>query len=317
MTDLRNPIYSNEEKAREHLEAIRWPDGAYCPICGVTGDRVTKLQGQSTRPGVYKCKDCRKPFSVTVGTVFERSHIPLTKWLLATELLSASKKGMSAHQLHRMLGITYKSAWFMAHRIREAMRPVGAPPLGGEGKIVEADEMSVGSRVGTPRGTSTFKSGKGWVRNRTRPNQQKIVALVERDGRARSFHVAKIDHKNVRDALVRNASRDSHLMTDEASVYKSIGEEFASHETVTHSEYEYARGDVHTNTVEGFFSIFRRGLIGTYQHVSEAHLQRYLHEFDFRYSNRAALGTNDTQRAAKILEGIKEKLLTYRRTNEA
>jgi transposase-like protein len=314
--NLKSKIYTDETAARKHLERLQWPGGKpICPHCG-TVDAATKLKGKSTRTGVYWCNACQKPFSVTVGTLFERSHIPLNKWLLAVELLCSSKKGFSSHQLHRMLGVTYKTAWFMSHRIREAMRPVGEPPLGGEGKIIEADEVYTGHRKGKPRGPAKFKSGEGWTRKRAKPNQRKIVALVERDGRARSFHVKNVNHKTVRDILVRNADRKSHLMTDEAPVYKSTGEEFASHESVEHGAYEYVRGDVHTNTIEGFFSIFRRGLIGTFQHMSEQHLQRYLQEFDFRYSNRAALGVDDNARAIKVLEGIKEKRLTYRRTHK-
>ena len=306
MIDLTNPIYTNEDAAREHLESLQWPDGPVCPHCG-SFEKITALKGKSTRPGVYKCNNCRKPFSVTVGTLFERSHIPLTKWLLATHLLTASKKGMSAHQLHRMLGVTYKTAWFMAHRIRESMRPAGddAGPLGGNNKVIEADETYVGGKAKN----RAFKEP---------PKKEAVISLVERDGRVRSTHVANVTAKNVRKVITTQASRDSYLMTDESSVYKRLGREFAGHGSVNHSIDEYVRGGFwHTNTVENYFSILKRGIIGTYHHVSEAHLKRYLGEFDFRYNERAGLGVDDATRAAKALKGIKGKRLTYRRTDEA
>jgi hypothetical protein len=253
-----------------------------------------------------------------VGTVFERSHIPLNKWLLAAFLISASKKGISAHQMHRMLGITYKSAWFMMHRLREAMAPSGKPgPLGGEGKVVEADETYIGKRDGKPSKPDSFVSGFGWISHPKIDTQRKIVALVERGGAARSFVVSSVDKKTVRKILFTNADRKSVLMTDEANVYSNVGAHFADHWTVNHTNYEYARGQATTNTVEGYFSIFKRGMKGVYQHCSEAHLHRYLAEFDFRYSNRAALEIDDKERAKKALKGIVGKRLTHRRIDEA
>lgn len=307
MLDLQNPIYTDENAARKHLESLLWPDGPVCPHCGCV-ENITKLKGKSTRPGVYKCNDCRKPFSVTVGTVFERSKVPLTKWLLATHLLTSSKKGISSHQLHRMLGVTYKTAWFMTHRIREAMRPSDTASdggLGGENKVVEADETYVG--------------GKGKNRAyKPAPKKEAVVALVERDGRVRSFHVANVTAKNVREVLVTQADRKSYLMTDESMVYLSVGREFGGHGTVNHSIDEYVRGGFwHTNTVENYFSIFKRGINGVYQHVSPAHLKRYLGEFDFRYNERSGLGVEDAERAAKAIKGATGKRLTYRRTDEA
>ncbi|MBO9424394.1 IS1595 family transposase [Labrenzia sp. R4_1] len=327
MFDLTNEIYQDANKAREHLEAIHWPDGPVCPHCGnVDQKRIKKLQGKSTRPGVFKCNECRKPFSVTVGTVFERSKIPLNKWVLATHLMAASKKGMSAHQLHRMLAVTYKTAWFMAHRIREAMKEdvKSAGPMGGEGKTVEADEMYHGKRetprvYARPRARKNFKpikSGKsGGAQKRV------IVGLVERGGKARTFHVNNATKASVRDALTRNVSRDTTLYTDESRLYKDVGAEYAEHKSVKHSAKEYARreGDkvIHTNTIEGVFSIFKRGMVGVYQHCGEAHLHRYLAEFDFRYNRRAALKISDAERAQDLLRMTRGKRLTYRRIDEA
>ena len=299
MFDLTNPVYSDATKARLHLEALHWPNGPVCPKCGET-ERVKRLEGKSTRPGVVMCNPCRKPFTVTVGTIFEDSKIPLNKWLLAFRLLAGSKKGMSAHQLHRSLGITYKSAWFMAHRIREAMDGAdGDGPLGGPDAVVEADETYVG--------------GKSRNRAFRKPAPKKaVVALVERDGRARSFHVANVNAKHLRSLIVTNVSRDSHLMTDESTVYSRGGREFHGHSTVNHSAKEYVTtgGFKHSNTAENFFSIFKRGVIGTYHHMSEAHLGRYCAEFDLRYNTRSM---NDGERAALILKGSVGRRLTYRR----
>lgn len=304
MTNLTDPIYTDQTKAREHLEAVRWPDGPYCPHCG-EAEAITKLKGKSHRPGVYKCRSCRKPFSVTVGTVFERSKIPLNKWLLATELITASKKGMSAHQMHRMLGVTYKTAWFMAHRIREAMRELNPSPLGGQNKTVEADESYVGGKAAN----RAFKEP---------PKKEAVFALVERDGRMRSFHVPEVNAKTLRPILVTQIERNSYLMTDEAPAFVSVGREYAGHGTVNHSVKEYVRGSFwHTNTVENYFSIMKRGITGVYHHVSQQHLRRYLGEFDFRYNERASLGVTDTERRDKALKGIAGKRLTYRRPDAA
>lgn len=301
--DITNPIYSDAAKAREHLEALHWPNGPVCAHCG-RSDCITKLEGKSTRPGVYKCNACRKPFTVTVGTIFEDSKIPLNKWLLAFRLMAGSKKGMSAHQLHRSLGITYKSAWFMAHRIREAMDGAGDGdgPLGGQNEVVEADETYVG--------------GKARNRATRAPAAKKaVVALVERDGRARSFHVANVNAKTLRPLIVTNVDRKSHLMTDEAPVYTRVGREFSGHSVVNHSASEYVTlgGFRHSNTAENFFSIFKRGVIGTYHHMSEAHLGRYCREFDFRYNTRKI---TDAERTEIALVGAIGKRLTYRRTDK-
>ena len=256
---IENPIFKSPEKARSWLENLLWADGRACGYCG-TVDESTELPA---RPGYYQCNACRKQFTVMVGTVFERSHIPLNKWLLAAFILTASKKGVSAHQMHRMLGITYKSAWFMMHRLREAMKPSGkSGPLGGEGKVIEADETYMGKRDGKPSKPDSFVSGFGWVKHPKIETQRKIVALVERGGAARSFVVTNVDKQTVRKVLFTNADRKSRLMTDEASIYPSVGAHFADHQTVNHSKYEYARGDATTNTVEGYFSIFKRGMKG-------------------------------------------------------
>lgn len=297
MFDLTNPIFTDPDKAREHLERINWPEGPFCPHCGEC-ENVHRLKGKSTRPGLIQCNSCLKNFTVTVGTVFERSKIALNKWMVATYLLSSSKKGMSAHQLHRMLGVTYKTAWFMAHRIREAMAQ-SSGPLGGPDKVVEADETYVG--------------GKARNRATRKPAPKKaVVALVERDGHARSFHVANVNTKDVRGLVVTNINRALHLMTDESAIYVRMGREFNGHSVVNHSAKEYVTtgGFKHSNTAENFFSIFKRGVIGTYHHMSEAHLGRYCAEFDFRYNTRAI---SDGERADVALKGIVGKRLTYRR----
>lgn len=297
MFDLTNPIYSDPNKAREHLESLHWPNGPVCPKCGET-ERVKRLAGKSTRPGVVMCNACRKPFTVTVGTVFEDSKIGLNKWLLGFRLMAGSKKGISAHQLHRSLGITYKSAWFMAHRIREAMNMEPEGPMGGPNTVVEADETYVG--------------GKAKNRATRAPAPKKaVVALVERDGHARSFHVANVTGKELRGLIVTNIDRASHLMTDEAPVYTRVGREFAGHSVVNHSAKEYVTtgGFKHSNTAENFFSIFKRGVIGTYHHMSEAHLHRYCAEFDFRYNTRSE---SDAERTDTAMKGARGKRLMYR-----
>ncbi len=300
--DLTAKIFQDADAAREHLEALRWPSGAVCPHCGCLG--ATELKGSKHRAGVYQCNECREQFTVTVGTVFERSKISLNKWLLATHLLCASKKGMSAHQIGRMLGVTYKTAWFMCHRIREAMNGEGfSGPMGGQNKVVEVDETYVG--------------GKAKNRAHREPAPKKaVVALVERDGAVKSFHVANVTGATLRPIIVKHVSRKSMLMTDEAAVYTKIGQEFANHGTVNHSAGEYTRKGhfYHSNTVENFFSIFKRGVIGTYHHLSEAHIGRYCAEFDFRYNTRKE---NDVVRTEIALRGIAGKRLTYRRAGEA
>jgi hypothetical protein len=310
---LENKIFADAAKARVWLENLLWADGRACGYCGVV-DESTELPA---RPGYYQCNACRKQFTVMVGTVFERSHISLNKWLMAAFLLSASKKGISAHQMHRMLGITYKSAWFMMHRLRETMAPAKPGPMGGEGKVIEADETYMGKRGGKKSKPDTLVSGFGWIKHPRVETQRKIVALVERGGPVRSFVVNSVNKKTVSKILFTNADRKSTLMTDEAAFYQAPGAHFADHQAVNHSQYEYARGAASTNTIEGVFSIFKRGMVGTYQHCGEQHLQRYLAEFDFRYNNRASLEIDDQQRAKNALRGIVGKRLTYRRTNEA
>ena len=306
--DLQAKAFTDNDVAREAIEALMWPNGPVCPHCGCTG-KIGKVDGKSARPGLYYCGDCKKQFTVTVGTIFERSKVPLSKWWMAIHLMASSKKGMSAHQLHRMLGVAYQTAWFMEHRIREAMRDGALSPMGGDGGVVEIDETYIGRKDG-------FEVKQGaWHKNT-------ILTLVERDGRARSFHVDNATKENIVPIIRENIDRESHVMTDEASRYSKIGSEFAKHDVVDHSRKEYGYTDretgakINTNTIEGYYSIFKRGMKGVYQHCGEKHLHRYLAEFDFRYSNRMKLGVNDAARAAKIVEGAKGKRLQYRRPNE-
>ncbi|HXW72639.1 MAG TPA: IS1595 family transposase [Methylocella sp.] len=297
--DLTNPIFHDDEKAREHLEAILWPEGPVCPRCGVIGDRITKLQGKSTRPGVYKCKECRKPFTVTVGTVMERSKIPLSKWVLAAQLMASSKKGMSALQLQRMLGTNYETAWFLFHRLREAANGLLPGPIGGSGKIVESDETVIGGKA------------KNRAYAKKEPKKHTVMTLVERDGKSRSFHVANVKAKTLREKIVTTVSRKSHLMTDELTSYESIGREFENHSTVNHSADEYVRlgGFVHVNTAECRFSLMKRAVFGTHHAISEAHLPRYLVEWDFKWNTRTI---SDAERAEELLRGAQGKRLLYR-----
>jgi transposase-like protein len=296
---LEAKAFQDEAAAYAWVETRVWPDGPICPHCGGT-DRIGKLQGKSTRVGVYKCYQCRKPFTVKVGTVFEDSHVPMRFWLQAMYLLCSSKKGISSNQLHRTLGVTLKTAWFMSHRIREAMRVVGMEPLGGAGKTVEADETFIGRIEGQP------KAKAGWG------HKNVVLTLVERGGSARSFHVDSTTVAQIAPIVRANVAKETALMTDEGRQYLEVGGEFASHETVNHGEDEYVRGLVHTNTVEGFYSVFKRGMKGVYQHCKEKHLHRYLAEFDFRYSNRVRLGVDDIERTERALKGIVGKRLTYR-----
>src|SRR6266480_4194584 len=306
------PHFQNDEAARAMLESILWPDGPVCPHCGVVNHSY-----KTKRPGVFRCaeKICRKDFSVTMKTVMERSHIALHKWLQAFHLMASSKKGVSAHQLHRTLDIGYKAAWFMSHRIREAMRDAGTlGPLGGEGKIVEADETYHGK---TEQPTvSPQRKGRPYKTNRGPRNKRPIVALVERGGRVRTFHVAVADQETVEKIVRENVARESRLHTDESKLYFNASSMFAAHETVTHSHDEYVRYEdgraIHTNSAEGYFSIFKRGMRGIYQHCAEKHLHRYLAEFDFRYNHRIKLGYNDGERAVLAVKGATGKRLTYR-----
>ena len=296
MSAMNAPHFHDDTKAREFLESVRWPDGPVCPHCGSIDKGHYRLQGKGHRPGLLMCRDCREQFSVTVGTVFERSKIPLSKWLMAAYLMASSKKGISAHQLHRSLGVTYKTAWFLAHRIRVAMAPsADVGPLGGEGKTVEADETYLA------KSPKTRKSAP----KHAEPAPQ-VLSVVERGGNIRSMY---LDDKNIRGALVQHLHDDSRLVTDGSNVYKA---QILKHESVDHSKFEWSRGDVHTNTLENFFSIFKRGLVGVYQHMDKKHLDRYLAEFDFRRNTRAKLGVSDTQRTALVLKGIEGKRLTYR-----
>jgi len=310
--DLTNRIYKDEEAARKHFEAIRWPDGPECPFCGSVDD-ATELKGKSTRPGLYKCHGCQKPFTATIGTLYERSHIALHKWLLATHLLTASKKGMSAHQLWRMLGFgSYRTAWFMAHRIREGMREAKIDkPLGGKGKTVEADETFVGGLEKNKHRSKRKHAGTGGV------GKEAVFSLVERGGSVRSHHVPAVNAKTLWPILVLQVDRGSFLMTDEAAPSKMMGKEFGRHQSVNHHIGEYVRGEAHTNTIEGYFSILKRGINGVYHHVSQQHLKRYLAEFDFRYNGRSALGVEDTKRARKAVKGVEGKRLTYRPADKA
>jgi transposase-like protein len=300
MSTLSKMPFHDEAKAFEYLEKTLWPDGPVCPHCGAVGT-ATKLQGKATRTGVWKCneKECRKQFTVKVGTVFEHGRIPLNKMLQAVYLLCCSKKGCSSHQLHRILGITYKSAWFLSHRIREAMRTGALGPMGGPGGVVEVDETYIGKLDGQPdvRG--------GYDKNI-------VLTLVERGGEARSFHIDTASVAQIAPIVRKNIRKESRLMSDEARPYQRIGKLYAEHGRVEHGAFEWARGDWHTNTVEGYYSIFKRGMKGVYQHCSEKHLHRYLAEFDFRYSNRVKLGVNDEARTGRALKGISGKRLTYR-----
>jgi transposase-like protein len=301
--------FHSEAAAYAWVESVLWPDGPVCPRCK-SSDRIGKLRGKSTRVGVYKCYVCRKPFTVKVGTVFEDSHVPMRYWLQAMYMLCCSKKGISSHQLQRMLGVDIKTAWFMSHRIREAMRVVGMEPMGGAGEIVEIDETSSGKQDGVPK---RYTPHSYQFRNM-------VMTLVQRGGSARSFHVDSNSIADLWPIIRANVSPDTTIMTDEASWYKNLNADgrFAMHGTVKHSEDEWARYSktepyvIHTNTVEGFYSVFKRGMKGVYQHCSEKHLHRYLAEFDFRYSNRVRLGVDDVERTRRALRGIVGKRLTYR-----
>jgi transposase-like protein len=305
--DLTTPAFTDEDKAREFLEASRWPDGPVCPFCGQL-DTVSELGGKSMGPGWFHCSGCREKFTVRVGTLYERSHIPLHKWLLATHLIVSSKKGMSALQLSRMLGITYKSAWFMCHRIREAMTPKTRGPLGGEGKIVEADETYMG---GKEKNKHVSKRKKGNIGGQ---GKHVIFALVERDGHSHSFRVANVSGDDLRPLIVTHVSRTSALMTDQGGQYFHVGKEFNRHETVNHGADEYVRGDAHTNTAECRFSLMKGAVFGAHHSISEAHLHRYMKEWDFKWNTRKM---KDVERAAIALKGIEGKRLTYRRPDEA
>jgi len=297
---LSKKHFHNEKEAFAYVERRVWPNGPVCPHCGGV-ERISKMQGKSTRLGLYKCYQCRKPFTVRMGTIFESSKVPLHIWLQAMYLVAGSKKGISSHQLARTLGLTVKSAWFLSHRIREAMREGDLAPFGEGGGAVEVDETYIGRKKGKPiRGAYHYKMA--------------VLGLVDRNsGKMRLFHVEKASGANIQPIVLENLSREARLMTDENYMYRRIGREFAEHGSVMHFNKEYVRGDITTNTVEGAFSIFKRGMRGVYQHCAEKHLHRYLAEFEFRYSHRQALGVDDTARADKLLCGIVGKRLTYER----
>lgn len=301
---LSAPWFHDEEAAYRKLESILWPNGPRCPRCA-GHERITRIRGG--RVGLWRCGPCKRQFRVTVGTVFESAHVPLNLWFQAMHLLCSSKKGMSSHQIHRVLGVTYKTAWFMTMRIREAMAPHPEllSALGGEGKFVEADETFVGGKA------------KNRAYAKTLPPHEVVMSLVERGGKVRSRHVPDVTAKTLKPIVVEAIAKETNLRTDQAPVYAEIGKGFASHETVNHSIKEYVRGDAHTNTIEGYFSIFKRGVYGVYHHVSEWHLKRYLAEFDFRYNQRSMLGVNDIMRTEQAFHGIVGKRLTYRSVDKA
>jgi len=303
--------FANEEAAIAHIETRLWPDGPICPHCG-TVDQATRMKGKTTRPGLWNCRACRKPFTVRMGTVFESSHIPLHIWLQTIYLFCSSKKGIATRQLHRTFGGSLKTAWFLGHRVREAMTvlkiedtsPIGGDQLGGKNQVVEADETYVGGKAANRKGKI--------------PPKAPVLSLVERDGRVRSFHVPNVTAQTLKPIIVSYVNKATYLMTDESPVYWSIGREFSGHGAVNHSAQEYVRAAFwHTNTVENFFSIFKRGIYGCYFHVSETHLHRYAAEFDFRHNNRIALGIDDQARSDRLLSGVKGKRLTYRTTGLA
>ncbi len=298
-SNLSRKHFHDEDEAFAYVEARVWPEGPVCPHCGGV-ERISKMQGQSTRKGLYKCYQCRKPFTVRMGTIFESSKVALHIWLQAMYLVAGSKKGISSHQLARTLGLTVKTAWFLSHRIREAMREGDLAPFGQGGGAVEVDETYIGRKAGrsVPKG--------GWGHKMT------VLGLIDRNsGKSRFFHVD--GGKEIQGIVLANLSREARLMTDEHVMYRRIGREFAEHGAVNHQRDEYVRGDVTTNTIEGAFSIFKRGMRGVYQHCAEKHLHRYLAEFEFRYSHREANGVDDKARADRILSGIVGKRLTYER----
>ena len=298
MSILSAPHFHNEEAAYAFVEARVWPNGRVCPHCGVV-DRSSKMKGKSTRIGAYKCYACRKPFTVKVGTIFESSHVKMHLWLQAIFLMCSSKKGISSNQLHRTLGVTLKTAWFMSHRIREAMRSYDTTKAGGSGGMVEVDETFIGKK-------------KGEDTRHGYEHKMKVLSLIDRDtGKARSMVMDKLNTKTVGHVVRANVAKEAQLMTDEARHYVLVGREYADHQVVRHSIGEYGRGKHHTNTIEGYFSVFKRGMKGTYQHCAEKHLHRYLAEFDFRYNERVALGVGDVERAEKALMGIVGRRLTY------
>ncbi len=308
---FQDPMFHDEDRAREALEAELWPDGPVCRHCGNSDPgKIAKVEGKkrSHRPGLYYCNECKSQFTVTVGTVLERSKIPLTKWLMAAHMFNSGKNGVSAHEIHRTLKVTYKTAWFMMHRLREAMNELNSTPMGGKGRSVQADETYYGN---------TSRRAKGYRKGLR--HKQSILALIEPKGKVRAFHVKRATSESVREILVRNASRKSELHTDESQLYDKVGTEFAAHKTVRHGWNQrgiYVGEDGQTtNAVENFFGNFKRSMKGTYRFCSEQHLARYLAEFEFRHNHRSGLGINDGERTAIALKGIEGKRLTYRPIN--
>lgn len=300
--------FHNEEAALEYIEARLWPNGPVCPKCGATSEHVGALKGETTRMGLRKCYACDAHFTVRIGTIFEGSHLALNLWLQAIHLMCASKNGISTRELQRLFKCSMKTAWHLTHRIREAMKDGGLEPLGGAGKVLEADTTYVGGKE------KNKHAGKRNAANIGGMGKQIVHAIVERDGRVRAHHIPRVNGITLRAVLDQHADRASALMTDTAGGYLHVGREFARHEMVDHGKDEYVRGDATTNTVEGYFSVLKRGLTGTYHAVSEAHLNRYLAEFSFRYSNREKLGIDDVSRAEIALQGFKGKRLTYQTT---
>jgi transposase-like protein len=306
---FQKPIFQDETKAREALEAVLWPEGPFCRHCGNSDpDKIAKMQGKSARPGLHYCNECKREFTVTVGTIFERSKVPLTKWWMAAHMLNSGKNGVSAHEIHRTIGVTYKTAWFMMHRLREAMSGMSGGPMGGEGQSIQADETYYGN---------SSKRAKGWRKGHQ--HKEQIVALVEPKGRVRAIHMKSATAAKVREVLVTNVHRSSELHTDESRLYVEVGKEFAAHKTVEHGSnstgFFVGKDGQTTNAVENFFGNFKRSMKGTYRFCSEQHLARYLAEFEFRHNNRSGLGFSDGERTANALKGAEGKRLTYRPTN--
>jgi transposase-like protein len=314
---LNDVRFHNEKAALSYVEAQLWPNGPVCPHCDATGEKIGKLQGKSTRAGLYKCYACRKPFTVRIGTIFEDSHLPLRLWLQAIHLMCASKKGISTRQLQRMLGCGMKTAWHLGHRIREAMADElpkkDRGRLGGSGKIVEMDETYFGKA--DVMHVSHTRQGRPFIHRGMHKNNRAVIALVERGGSVRSFNANVATQWTVENILADNLERQTTLHTDESNLYNNALMHAHKHETVKHTAGEYVRGDVHTNTIENYFSVFKRGMRGVYQHCQEKHLHRYLAEFDFRYNTRVKLGVNDVEREAFAVKGGKGKRLTYQTTN--
>jgi transposase-like protein len=301
MTALTDPMFHDDDAARAHFESILWPNGPICPHCSAI-EGLTRLRGKSHRPGLFQCNACKGHFTVTNGSIMERSHVPLSKWALAFHLMASSKKGMSAHQLHRMLNVNYRTAWFMEHRIRECMNNEGdSSPKGGAGAIVEIDETFIGKKAGVP-----VKRGYA--------HKHAVMTLIERrpEGRSRPFHVSGTAAADLLPIIKAHVNSGSHIMTDEAGQYVHINKHFAGHDYTTHSKGGYVRdGYIHTNTAEGFYSVFKRGMQGIYQHCGEQHLHRYVAEFDFRYNNLVRLGIDDAERTCRAIRGAQGKRLMY------